>query len=182
MSMKCALAIAGELGEDKPEWRESKAALGHVIRHKPHRFNMAKSRFSMDWFYPVLAGALTGAEARRRIEKSWEKFIVKGQGVLCVSDQPWVTLAETSELVLALSAIGNFELAHIVFDWIQDRTFEDGTCWCGYTFPDMVIWPEEKVTWTNAVVLMAADALYNLTPAGRLFYHSSWTEDGFSLD
>jgi hypothetical protein len=35
----------------------------------------------------------------------------------------------------------------------------------------MVLWPEEKITWTNAVVLMAADALYDLTPAGRLFSH-----------
>jgi hypothetical protein len=38
----------------------------------------------------------------------------------------------------------------------------------------MVLWPEEKITWTNAVVLMAADALYNLTPAGRMFSHRAW--------
>ena len=38
----------------------------------------------------------------------------------------------------------------------------------------MVIWPEEKVAWTNAVVIMATDALYQLTPGGRLFNHQFW--------
>jgi hypothetical protein len=96
-------------------------------------------------------------------------------GVRCVSDQPWVTIAESSELVLTLSAMDNHLLARIVFAWISDFKFDDGTFWCGFTFPDMVLWPEEKISWTNAVVLMAADALFDLTPAGRLFSHQFWS-------
>ena len=92
----------------------------------------------------------------------------------CVSDEPWVTLAETSELALALAAIDNLDLAAIVFNWISDRKFEDGTYWCGYTVPDIIVWPEEKITWSNAVVLMAADALYQLSPASHLFSHRFW--------
>jgi len=180
MSLKCALAISGLLGFKKPAWKEALYKLGNVIRYKPHLFNIAKFRFSMDWFYPVLSGALTGDQAQRRINKYWKKFIVKDQGVLCVSDQPWITMAETSELCLTLSAMGNHELAAIVFSWIQNRTFEDGTYWCGYTYPDIVIWPEEKITWTNAVVLMAADALYELTPASKLFNHRFWESSDFS--
>ena len=65
---------------------------------------MIKSRFSMDWYYPVLCGAVTGGEARRRIDKFWDKFVVPDWGVRCVSDRPWVTMAETSELVLTLAA------------------------------------------------------------------------------
>jgi hypothetical protein len=132
---------------------------------------MTKSRFSMDWFYPILCGVLTGDAARGRIEKYWKKFVVQNLGVCCVSDQPWITVAESSELVLALSAMGNDLLAKIVFSWVCDHTFDDGTYWCGFTYPDMVIWPEEKITWTNAVVLLAADALYGLTPAAKLFSH-----------
>jgi hypothetical protein len=44
----------------------------------------------------------------------------------------------------------------------------------------MVIWPEDRLTWTNAVVLMAADALYEMTPAGRLFSHQVWNGAGRS--
>jgi len=176
MSLKCALAIAQILGHVKPRWKTSLARLANAIQHKAHLFNMTKSRFSMDWFYPILTGAITGVEAQKRIDQYWKKFIITGQGVRCVSDEPWVTLAETSELSLALSAMGNRELSQIVFNWIIDRKFEDNTYWCGYTHPDMVIWPEEKITWTNAVVLMAADAIYDLTPAGQIFSHYFWDE------
>jgi hypothetical protein len=177
-SLKCALALGMLMGADRPRWRDALVRLQDSIRHQPHRFNMAKSRFSMDWFYPILCGAITGSEARKRIDKYWKKFVIQGTGVRCVSDRPWVTIAESSELVLALAAMGNTLLARIVFGWISDRTFEDGTYWCGFTCPDMVIWPEEKVTWTNAVVLMAADALYNLTPAGNMFDHRYWEDIG----
>ncbi|MCP4721835.1 MAG: phenyltransferase domain-containing protein, partial [Desulfobacteraceae bacterium] len=124
--------------------------------------------------YPILSGALRGEKAQARIDKYWSKYMIEGQGARCVSDQPWVTIAETAELVLALNAMGNTQKARIVFSWIQDRVYEDKTFWCGYTYPDMVIWPEEKISWTNAVALMAADALYHLTPAARLFDHAAW--------
>ncbi len=174
MSLKCALALAAILGKSRPAWEAARDRLGQAIRHKRPLFNMAKSRFSMDWFYPILAGALRGDDARRRIDKYWKKFVVEGQGVRCVFDEPWVTIAETCELVLALAAMGNAELAGIVFGWISEKRFEDGTFWCGFTFPDMVIWPEDKITWTNAVVLMALDALFQLTPAHDIFSHDHW--------
>ncbi len=173
-SLKCALALCRAMGYRRPRWLFALKRLLDSIRNKPHHFNMTKSRFSMDWFYPILGGALTGNAAKARIEKYWKKFVVQNMGVRCVSDQPWVTIAESSELVLTLAAMGNNLLARIVFSWICDHTFEDGTYWCGFTFPDMVLWPEEKITWTNAVVLMAADALYGLTPASRMFNHRYW--------
>jgi len=175
MSLKCALAIARLTGRPQPAWQQALAALGHAIRFKPHRFNMTKSRFSMDWFYPILAGAVTGRAAQERLDASWKKFVVVGQGVRCVSDQPWVTLAETSELILTLAAMGHTDLSHIVFNWISEKKFDDGSFWCGFTCPDIVVWPGEKMTWTNAAVLMAADALFNLTPAAAMFNHRFWS-------
>jgi hypothetical protein len=174
MSIKCALAIASVLGQPRPDWQAALQRLGDAIRFKPQLFNMTKSRFSMDWFYPVLAGAVTGVEAQRRIERGWRKFVVEGLGVRCVSDRPWVTLAETSELALALAGMGSLEKARIVFGWISDRRCEDGSYWAGFTFPDMTIWPEDRITWTNAGVLIAADALFGLTPAAMLFSHRFW--------
>lgn len=177
MSLKCALTIARLLNRQKPEWENAFHKLRRSLREDIHLYNISKSRFSMYWFYPVLSGALTGDAAARRMEKYWKKYVIDGQGVRCVSDQPWVTMAETSECVLALFAMGRTKLARIMFSWIQERTYDDGTFWCGYTFPDMTIWPEERISWTNGVVLMAADALYDLTPASRLFAHDAW--EGF---
>jgi len=141
---------------------------------------MTKSRYSMDWFYPILAGVITGNAAQKRIDKYWKKFVIEDRGVRCVSDKPWVTVAETSELCLALAAMGNFELTRIVFNWICDRRYEDGSYWCGFTCPDLTVWPEDKITWTNAAALIAADAIYNLTPASVLFSHQFWANSTLS--
>ncbi len=174
MSIKCALAIASLLGKDRPDWRCAFEKLGSTIRTLPHRFNMIKSRYSMDWYYPVLCGAITGDDAGRRIDKSWGTFVEPGWGVRCVSDQPWATMAEPSELVLALAAVERYKEARLVFSYLDDKRYDDGTYWMGVTFPDAVIWPEEKTSWTAASVLLAGDALNHLTPASRLFNHNFW--------
>ncbi len=174
MSIKCAFAIARILGHHVPDWKQKMLKLKNALRNKPAHFDMTKSRYSMDWFYPVLCGALTGQSAQKRIDQYWKKFIISGKGVRCVSDRPWVTVAETCELSLTLAAMGNMNLAGIVFGWIQDKTNPNGSYWCGFTCPDMTIWPEDQTTWTNAVVLIAADALYNFTPAHKLFHHNFW--------
>ena len=178
MSLKCALATAKILGRPAFRWQNALTKLGDAIRHKPHLFNMTKSRYSMYWFYPILAGVLAGADAQKRIDRYWKKYVIEERGVLCVSDEPWVTIAETSELVIALAAMGNFKLAEIVFSWIADRKYEDGSYWCGFTCPDIIIWPADKITWTNAAALMAVDAINNLTPAGQLFSHEFWESFG----
>lgn len=178
-SLKCALALARRLGKSRPKWRQSLNLLQDCLTCKPHRFNTTKARFSMDWFYPVLGGVATGPAAQQRMESYWKKFVVQDMGVRCVSDRPWVTIAESCELILSLAAMGDLQKAAIVYRWICDRTFDDGSFWCGFTFPDMVVWPEEKISWTNAAMLMATDALFSLTPAANFFSHAAWqTMDG----
>ncbi len=177
-SLKCAIALSDVLQIRRPRWRRSLGRLRTCLRSRPFRFNMTKARFAMDWFYPALCGALAPAQSWERISRQWKKFVIQERGVRCVSDQPWVTIAESSELVLTLAAMGNHLLARIVFGWIGDRLFEDGTFWCGFTCPETVLWPVEKITWTNAAALLAADALYGLTPAARLFDHRLWQDRG----
>jgi hypothetical protein len=174
MSIKCALEIATILGKKRPSWLKVKDSLEEAIKNRPDLFNMIKARYSMDWYYPVLCGAINGEEAKKRIAKSWEKFVVPEWGVRCVSDRPWVTMAETAELALALAAIEDYSRAKTIFSWLGDKRFSDGSYWMGVTFPDSIIWPEEKTSWTSAAVLMAWDAINGITPAAKLFSHKYW--------
>ena len=79
-----------------------------------------------------------------------------------------------------MAATGSHKIAAIVFSWLIDRKFEDGSYWCGFTYPDMVIWPEDRISWTNGVFIMAADALYQMTPAADLFNHDFWNTSEFA--
>lgn len=176
MSIKCALEIARILGKKRPSWLKAKYSLEEAIKNRPDLFNMIKARYSMDWYYPVLCGAVSGEEAKKRIAKSWEKFVVPEWGVRCVSDRPWVTMAETAELALALAAIEDYSRAKTIFSWLGDKRFPDGSYWMGVTFPDSIIWPEEKTSWTSAAVLIAWDAINGITPAAKLFSHKYWQE------
>jgi GH15 family glucan-1,4-alpha-glucosidase len=171
LSLRCAANIAALLGEETHRWREAAFRLGEAIRSRPHLFDPTKARFSMDWYYPVLCGAVTGEAADRRLASGWARFAVPGWGVRCVSDRRWTTMAETAELAIALAATGRFGEAESVLSWIADKKYPDGAYWTGVTFPDGVIYTAEKTAWTGAAVLLAADILYDLTPASRLFRH-----------
>ncbi len=173
-SLTCALKISSLLGRKKPHWEVARINLLSAIRYKPHLFDQSKLRFSMDWYYPVLSGIVKGEEAQKRIESLWDTFIIDGWGVRCVSDAEWLTMAETSELVVALAASGNQGVAETVFGWIQDKKYDDGAFWTGVTFPDREIYTTEKTSWTCAAVLIAADILYDLTSASKLFSHAFW--------
>ncbi len=185
LSLKCALVTAKLLGKGTRRWERCLVNLGEAIAGKPNLFNMIKSRFSMDWYYPVLSGAITGEVARRRIIRHWERFVVPDWGVRCVSDQPWVTLAETSELVLALAALGDYEQAGYVFNWISEMKYDDGSYWMGVTFPDGIVWPEERTSWTAGAMILAYDSLKNRSNGGCLFNHHFWStvkEEWAALD
>ena len=54
-SLRCAIAIAEELGHERPDWELSAARLARVIRDEPDAF-APKHRWAMDWYYPVLCG------------------------------------------------------------------------------------------------------------------------------
>ena len=61
----------------------------------------------MDWYYPVLSGVLQSAPARAHLMHSWSKFVIDSGGCLCVADEPWITVAETAELAMAMIAVGD---------------------------------------------------------------------------
>lgn len=171
-ALRCGVAIAEELGETAPDWDAAAVALGHALRAHPELFT-PKDEFSMDWYYPVLGGVMVGEQAQERLDSRWDDFVVDGLGIRCVDHRPWVTGAETCELVLALEAAGRHEQALEQFTNMQHLRDADGSYWTGLVFADGKRWPVELSTWTGAVMLLAADALSRATPGNEIFRYVS---------
>jgi len=167
-SLRCALAIAERLGEPQPDWELAAATLRQALLAHPERF-APRERYSMDWYYPVLCGALRGSMARERLDAGWDRFVVPGLGVRCVGDRPWVTGAETGELVLALCAVGEHGRAAEMFAAVQHLRHDDGSYWTGLVYPDDARWPEERTTWTAGAMLLAAAVLAGEPAACEVF-------------
>lgn len=167
-SIRCALALASRLDEPQPEWEVALGRLGHALLEHPLAFT-EKPHHSMDWYYPILGGALRGERAEERIDERWNEFVVDGFGIRCVDDRPWVTGAETCELVLSLDAMGRRDEAMEQFTNMQHLRERDGSYWTGLVLADGKRWPVERTTWTGAAVVLAADALSNATAASGLF-------------
>jgi hypothetical protein len=168
-SLRCAIAAAEHLGQERPDWELSAASLARVIVHEPDAF-APKHRWAMDWYYPVLAGVLTGQAGRAHLAERWDQFIIEGRGVRCVSDRPWVTAAETCECVMAHDAVGETQKAHELFGWAQALRHHDGSYWTGVVYPELKHFPGgERTTYTAATIVLADDALWGDRPTSGLF-------------
>jgi hypothetical protein len=167
-SLRCAIALAKLADDPKPDWELAADRLGHLVARHPEAF-ADKSRFAMDWYYPVLGGAVRGADADGRLASGWDTFVVPGLGVRCVSDEPWVTAAETCELVIALDACGMRAQALEVFASVQHLRHPDGSYWTGWQYANQAPFPRERSSWTAAAVVLAADALAGFSGGAGIF-------------
>jgi len=161
-ALRAGLTLAELLDDPQPEWELTAGRLGHALREHRDRF-LDKSTFSMDWYYPVLGGAVRGPAGGDLIASRWHDFVVPGLGVRCVDSNPWVTGAETCELALTLDALGDRTRAVAVFADAQHLRQPDGSYWTGYVYADEVNWPAEHTTFTTAAALLAHDALAEVT-------------------
>lgn len=168
-SLECAVLIAERLDHDRPVWRSLRDGVHHALRTRPEAF-ADRDRFSMDWYYPILGGSIRGDAGRARVEASWDRFVWRERGCRCVEDQPWITAAETAELVAALDALGEYNTAAAVFadlEFLRDE--ESGGYWTGRNIPQDVLFPVERTGWSAAAVLLAADALTQTTGGAAIF-------------
>lgn len=176
-SLVCAARIAERLGFDRPAWRAARARLARAVRDDPKAFTETDlpnkpGEHAMDWYYPVLGGAVRGEVGHRRMSDPDETlaFVEEGVGCRCVRGKPWYTIAETCELVLALDAAGVDERARRLLAWTRWLRTDDGAYWTGATHPDGCIFPDgEKTTWTAASVLIATDAMHAHSATSRFF-------------
>lgn len=181
-SIRCAVAIAEELGHERPDWELGAALLTHVIRTVPDAF-APKDRWAMDWYYPVLAGVLRGEAGLDRMAVRADDFLFEDKGVRCVSDRPWVTTAETCECAMAYLAVGERNRALDLFTAIQDYRRPDGSYYTGIAYPEEVSFPdEERATYSAAAVILAADALAGASAASDLFIDHDALPDLIDID
>ncbi|MCK9875056.1 hypothetical protein MXD61_01555 [Frankia sp. AgPm24] len=148
----------GRAAEASARWGRAADDLHHALLAHPEYF-LPKDRWSMDWYYPVLGGALRGSAGQARLASQWDTFVVTGLGARCVADEPWVTGAETCELAIALHMVGETESARRLVTDMQCLRHADGGYWTGWQFADEVFWPVEQSTWTGAAVILAVDTL-----------------------
>ena len=167
-SLRCGLALAAEVGDERPSWELAAVTLGDLIAHHEDTFE-PKTRWAMDWYYPVLSGAVTGDAAVRRLTAGESTFLLGDRGVRCVSDQPWVTAAETCESALAYLCAGDESMARQLFAATSDLRSGDGAYFTGMVYPDEITFPDrEQSTYTGAAVILTADALERRSPASGL--------------
>jgi hypothetical protein len=168
-SLRCAIMLAEYLAEPQPDWELAASQLGHAVACHPEAF-ADKSRFSMDWYYPVLGGPVRGQAAADRLARGWDTYVVPDLGVRCVSDQPWVTAAETAELAITLDAVGDQGRALELLDQIQLLRDPGGAYWTGWQFQTKRHFPHEQSSYTGAAMVLAADTLCGATAASSLFH------------
>ncbi|MBE8191434.1 MAG: prenyltransferase [Alphaproteobacteria bacterium] len=173
-SLGHACALADIMDADKTAWQTARDKLGDALAHKPLRYDRqwaSKQRFSMDWYYPALSGALDKATALARLKKDWAKFVIEGYGCRCVDDEPWVTTAESAELIITLAACGEREQAQEMLGWLTQFRDDKGAYWMGMQVEMKQFWPVEQPAWTAGAVILAHDAIYQITPAHTILTH-----------
>lgn len=169
LSLRCALACADVVGREKPEWELAAGRLRHAVARREENF-APKKRYAMDWYYPVLSGALPDVSGRERLAESWDRFVIEGRGVRCVADKDWVTTAETAECAIACLVVGWREEAAALLSFLRDQRDPSGSYTTGRVYPARSSFPRsERTTYSAAAAVLALDACYEVSPAARLF-------------
>jgi hypothetical protein len=161
------------IGRERPDWVDAADVICSMIANSPQVFE-PKTRWAMDWYYPVLTGAIEGEAAKIRLADGWPTFSMEGLGVRCVSNEPWVTASETAEASLAYAAIGDFATATDLLAWTRSHRLDDGSYLTGLVYPDRIVFPaDEHSSYTAAAAILAADAITGASPASDLFVHAA---------
>ena len=172
-SIECSIALSKILNktENIEKWKKAHLLLSNAIQDPHGKFDLIKDRkrFSMDWYYPILSGCLKQDEKSYYINKIFKDFYLDGIGIKCVIEEPWVTVAETSEFILALMCAGyDDEAKRLLFD-VLNISDEEGIPFMGWQYEQNIFWPEEKPSWTAAALMLSADCVFDYSDASDLF-------------
>jgi len=169
-SLRSALAIAEEIGVERPHWVDARTRLVNAITRHPDTAFASKKRWAMDWYYPVLSGSISGTDGRAHLDARFETFALDDKGIRCVNDRPWVTTAETCECAMAYASVGDVDRARQLFGAAQAFRQPDGRYRTGVVFPEEVTFPRDECsTYSAAAVVLAADVLRGSGPTAAIF-------------
>ena len=158
-ALRCGVRLAEAAGEPRADWVEAASRLAALVADSPHAFE-PKERWAMDWYYPVLAGCLTGERAVARLAAQWDEFAMDQLGIRCVSDESWVTASETAECSIAHAVVGDVATAADLLRWTRPHRLDDGSYLTGIVYPSGETFPpHETSAYTAAAVILAADAI-----------------------
>ncbi len=141
-ALRCALAIAEHREEPQPDWELATGALGHAIRRHPERF-LDKSRYSMDWYYPVLSGALRGPRALATDRGGLVP--VRRARTRRALRRPQPVGHRRRDRRTRPRALGDRASPTGPCDILADMQHlraDDGLYWTGYVFADDAFWPD----------------------------------------
>ncbi len=169
MSLKAGLLIASELKINMLNWVLPLLKLNEAIKSKPGNFE-PKIEYAMDWYYPVLSGAMQGSLGKSRIDKSFKTFVDGEKGVRCVSSNEWFTVAETGELILTLNQTGEADTAFELFESTHKFRQPDGSYLTGIVYPDMSTFPKDECSTYSAAAVLLANSALDLTLPGSDFF------------
>ena len=172
-SLECAIAISQVLEDQRyeSEWKAAHSKLIRALENPSNIFDLKKdrSRFSMDWYYPILGGINSKQRIASLTKIIKNSFWIKGLGIKCVSDEPWVTVAETCECSIAYKKIGKDKIALELLQNAISIVDSKGIPYMGWQFDENIYWPDETPSWTSAACILAADANNQLTSGADLF-------------
>jgi len=172
-SIECGIAISKLLNdkENISNWTQSHKSLSNAIRNPIGKFDLLqdRKRFSMDWYYPILSGCLNDKERDYYIDKVFNDFYVEDIGVKCVIEEPWITVAETCEFIIALMISNRDEDAKKLLLDVLDICDKDNIPYMGWQYEENIFWPKEKPSWTSAAAILAADTILDFSNASDLF-------------
>lgn len=154
LSLNAAVGLAEVLGLERVDLEVGAQRLLRAINFAEPSF-ADKSEFAMDWYYPVLVGAVPGEAGQKRLDESMARFVT-AQGVRCRSDSNWITTAESAECAIALSRVGRVAQAKELLASTRDKRKSDGSYVTGIVYPQGDEFPaRERTTYSAAAVLLA---------------------------
>ena len=172
-SIECGIAISKLLNdkENISNWTQSHKSLSNAIRNPMGKFDLLqdRKRFSMDWYYPILSGCLNDKERDYYIDKVFNDFYIEDIGVKCVIEEPWITVAETCEFIIALMISNRDEDAKKLLLDVLNICDKDNIPYMGWQYKENIFWPKEKPSWTSAAAILAADTILDFSNASDLF-------------